>query len=211
MLIGRASTGAGLVLLLGALAGTAGAGTPPARAAGKAFIYKATFAHFTTKEKVEYRGSTATWDAFGRVTQELRPSPLPIVLASSGSTAVTIATKNTLSGDETLTIGGFKAACSGEWHGLTKAGAIVLFVRQKGSGALATKWEIDTGNASEKCGRPYDLFGGSFTKTASVTGEIGDPHLNLDVHGETTKTSADRTTQQKVQWSGRVTLERISP
>jgi hypothetical protein len=202
--------GAGIVFVLGAPAGLAGAGTPPGGAA-KEFVYKASFAHLIIKEKVKYRFSTQTWDAFGRNNQELLHTHLPIVLARGGEDAVTIDTRGTLSGDETLTVSGHKAPCSGEWHGIKHDGAVLLFVEQDGPGTIRTRWEIDTGNASESCGRPYDLFGGSFTKANKVNGEIGDPHLTLESEGAKTNTSADGTTQQTVKWSGRVLLERISP
>jgi hypothetical protein len=209
MLIG--CVGAGLLLLLALLTGSAGAGIPRGSAAAKEFVYKATFAQLIIKEKVKYRFSTQTWDAFGRNDQELGHTHLPIVLARGGQDAVTIDTHDTLSGDETLTVNGTKDPCSGEWHGIRQDGGFSVFVEQKGHGTIGTKWLIDTGNASESCNRPYDLFGGSFTKANTVDGEIGDPHLTLESEGEKIKTSDDGNTQQKVQWRGRVILERISP
>jgi hypothetical protein len=201
--------GAALVLLLGSMAGTSGARTKATGSVAKPIFYEAVHALVIVKDKATYSYSGVKWDGFGRLVQKLGPSGLPILLARGGGPyPINISDHETSNGDETLTTSGVKDKCSGSWVGESRRGAIVLKVKQAGAGKLQTLWELPTGFASPECGRLYDQFGGGIEVGTTVDGEIGDPHLNLNIEGKETETSADGSTQQTIQWEGRVILAR---
>jgi hypothetical protein len=197
--------GAGLVLLLGSMAGTSGARTPTG--AGKSFVYEPVHALLIIKDKATSDYPSLNWNGFGRVVQKLKPSRVPVLLGRGGTVAVNINSNETSNGDETLTASGKEDACSGSWEGKREPGAIVVQVTQEGGGKLATMWPIPTGFASPNCGRLYDQFGGEIEAHATVGGEIGDRHLVLNIENKKTETSPDHFTQQTVSWDGRVVLD----
>ena len=197
--------GAGLVLLLGSMAGTSGAKTPTG--AGKSFVYEPVHALLIIKDTATSNYPSLAWNGFGRVVQKLEPSRLPILLVRGGTAPININSNETSNGDETLTASGTNDPCSGDWEGKPEPGSISLQVTQKGGGKLATMWPIPTGFASPNCGRLYDQFGGEIQVHATVGGEIGDRRLVLNIDSKKTETSPDHTTQQTVSWNGRVVLD----
>ncbi len=196
--------GAGLILLLGSMAGASGARIA---GAGKSFVYEPIHALLIIKDKATSDYPSLKWNGFGRVEQKLKPSMLPVLLARGSTVPVDINTNETSNGDETLTASGTNDPCSGDWEGKPEPGAIVVQVHQVAGGKLATMWPIQAGFASPNCGRLYDQFAGEIQVHTTVAGEIGDRRLVLNIEGKKTKTSSDHATQQTVSWNGRVVLD----